>query len=85
LKGPTKKTEAEAIAAWNHRPVEDAKDARIKELEAKLAALEQWQKEAVEELKACRAMFNLMNYHPNTIASNRIEVITNLIKQAEGE
>jgi ferredoxin len=60
------KTEAEAIAAWNTRPIEDALNQRIKELEEQVFALstgtrssrdaerikelEQWQKEAVEFL-----------------------------------
>jgi Lar family restriction alleviation protein len=35
--GPSGDTEAEAIAAWNTRPIEDALNQRIKELQTKLA------------------------------------------------
>ena len=35
-------TRREAIAAWNHRPLEDAKDVRIADLERQLAEATQW-------------------------------------------
>lgn len=41
-------TEAEAIAAWNTRPIEDALSDRIRELEAELAEVK-WRIEGLEK------------------------------------
>lgn len=51
----------------------------------KNSELEDWQREAVEELQAMSSMLNLMNYHPTGAISARIKTVIKLIKQAEGE
>jgi hypothetical protein len=84
-------TEAEAIAAWNHRPIEDELRARVIELDEKLTQqllvntmllernekLEQWQERAVEAIKACREKDDGAYLYDTKMA--------NLIEQAEGE
>lgn len=81
-------SESEALAAWNTRPIEDELRAKIAELEGSLdaalkqyehqvsynAALEQWQREAVEYLQMLFA---------KTKESETLTPLYKLIKQAE--